>query len=141
MMKKEYTHDGVTVIWQPDLCIHSGVCFRSLPSVFKPRERPWIQPAGAATNVLIETVKQCPSGALSMKESVVKPAPEPPHPDHWHEVVVLTNGPLRIRHACQVQLPNGEIIEKPAGVSLCRCGGSAKKPFCDGSHKTNGFSD
>ncbi|MBP7239903.1 MAG: (4Fe-4S)-binding protein, partial [Saprospiraceae bacterium] len=31
MIKKEYSKDELTIVWQPDLCIHSAVCFRALP--------------------------------------------------------------------------------------------------------------
>ena len=137
-MKKEYTREDLTVVWQPDLCIHSGICFSTLPSVFKPRERPWVDVNGADKEAIIQTVHKCPSGALSLKETKSMSA-ETPVESTLHHVTVLTNGPLRIKHPCQVQLANGEIVEKLNGVSLCRCGGSANKPFCDGSHKTNGF--
>ena len=51
------------------------------------------------------------------------------------------NGPLVMETGGQYRLQLGEVvqtIEKPR-VSLCRCGASANKPFCDGAHKSNGF--
>ena len=68
-IRKEYKRDGVTVVWQPHLCIHSGVCFRSLPQVFKPRERPWIQLEQEDIQSIKDTVLACPSGALSLKQT------------------------------------------------------------------------
>ena len=68
-IKKEYKKDDLTVIWQPHLCIHSGVCFRSLPQVFKPRERPWIQTEHGNSDAIEHTVHSCPSGALSIKQT------------------------------------------------------------------------
>ena len=62
---KKYTNGVVTVVWQPKMCIHSGNCFRGLPSVFNPGARPWIAPAGADTETIVAQVKNCPSGALS----------------------------------------------------------------------------
>ncbi len=53
------------------------------------------------------------------------------------------NGPLRVEGDFEIVDPEG----KPFGlagrirISLCRCGHSANKPFCDGSHKTVGFQD
>ena len=57
-----------TIIWQSGLCIHSGNCVKNLSAVFKPKDHPWIQPENASTQEIIETVKKCPSGALSIKE-------------------------------------------------------------------------
>ena len=140
-IKKEYTRGDLTVVWQPHLCIHSGVCFRSLPFVFKPRERPWVQLEGSQDQAIIDTVNACPSGALSLKHTVVEEVKVVSETINWQKVHVLKNGPLRIKEACQVILSDGTILDKPFGVSLCRCGGSKEKPFCDGSHKVNGFSD
>jgi uncharacterized Fe-S cluster protein YjdI len=71
-IKKEYTRGDLTVVWQPHLCIHSGVCFRSLPGVFKPRERPWIQLEASHDQAIIDTVNACPSGALSLRHTEVE---------------------------------------------------------------------
>jgi len=60
-----YTNGEVTIVWKPDLCIHSGNCVRGLSDVFKSKEKPWITPEGATKERIIEQVKKCPSGALS----------------------------------------------------------------------------
>ena len=67
-IKKEYTNGDITVIWQSGLCIHSGVCARSLEEVFRPKERPWIQMENASSEEIVATVRRCPSGALSIKD-------------------------------------------------------------------------
>jgi len=64
-IKKEYTNGDVTVVWQPKLCIHSGNCVRGLSSAFKPKEKPWIQLEGENSDQIMDTVEQCPSGALT----------------------------------------------------------------------------
>jgi len=61
----KYSNGEVTIVWQPELCIHSGRCARGLPEVFKPKEKPWITPEGSTTEKIIAQVKRCPSGALS----------------------------------------------------------------------------
>jgi uncharacterized Fe-S cluster protein YjdI len=61
----KYSNGEVTIIWQPGVCIHSGKCFRGLPEVFKPKEKPWIIPEGSTTEKIIAQVIRCPSGALS----------------------------------------------------------------------------
>jgi uncharacterized Fe-S cluster protein YjdI len=62
---KKYSNGAATIVWKPALCIHSGICVRGLPPVFKPGQRPWITPEGATTEQLVDQVKKCPSGALS----------------------------------------------------------------------------
>jgi uncharacterized Fe-S cluster protein YjdI len=64
-----YSNGEVTVVWKPDICIHSGVCFRGLPGVFDPRRKPWIDMTASGTPQIIEQVKHCPSGALSYQYS------------------------------------------------------------------------
>ncbi len=69
MERKEYSNGQVTIVWQPKLCIHSGVCVKTLPKVYNTKERPWIKPENATTEELISQVAKCPSGALSIKQS------------------------------------------------------------------------
>jgi len=63
-----YSNEKITVIWKPDVCIHSGICFKGLAEVFDPRRRPWIDMSKAETMEIIEQVKKCPSGALSIAD-------------------------------------------------------------------------
>ncbi len=64
-VKLEYSNGEITVVWQPGLCNHSGNCVKGLPSVFKPKERPWINVHEAPTDAIAQQVSRCPSGALS----------------------------------------------------------------------------
>lgn len=65
--KIEYTNGELTIIWQPELCQHAGICVKTLPGVYKPKERPWIQIENATTTELIAQINQCPSGALTYR--------------------------------------------------------------------------
>ena len=67
MASKTYTNGDVIILWQPEKCIHSGVCVKTLPQVYNPKERPWIKPENATSQELISQVARCPSGALSIK--------------------------------------------------------------------------
>ncbi len=69
---KHYSNGEVTIAWQPHLCIHSANCAAGLPEVFKPRVRPWIDPLAAPTEAIKNQVAQCPSGALSIKNTQEK---------------------------------------------------------------------
>lgn len=66
-MKKEYSNGEITIVWQPGLCTHSGVCVRTLPKVYNPKVKPWITIENATTQELKDQVRKCPSGALSLK--------------------------------------------------------------------------
>jgi len=62
---KKYSNGDLTVVWKPGLCIHSGVCVRTLPKVYNPKEKPWIKVENASTEELKAQIMKCPSGALS----------------------------------------------------------------------------
>ena len=54
---------------------------------------------------------------------------------------MFRDGPIWVRCGVQVSGVDGEPYEVRNRVLLCRCGNSANKPFCDGSHKRTGFTD
>ena len=49
------------------------------------------------------------------------------------------NGPLFVRGHVRIVDEQGIVQREATRLALCRCGGSGNKPFCDGSHRTNGF--
>lgn len=135
MEKKNYTNGEVTIVWQPKMCIHSAKCWRgenSLPEVFNPMEKPWINPNGASTERIIEQVKACPSGAISfyMNNSVEK------NESIISETIAETipNGPLLLYGNIIVKDSEGNQTQKNKVTAFCRCGASGNKPYCDGSH-------
>lgn len=65
MKNKDYEKGNLTVHWKPDLCIHSAVCVKGLPSVFNAKVQPWIKPEGATETEIRTQIDKCPSGALS----------------------------------------------------------------------------
>lgn len=67
-MKKEYSNGEITVVWQPDLCIHCAECAKGLHQVFRPQEKPWVQMGDIASEEIVAQVQKCPSGALSIKD-------------------------------------------------------------------------
>ncbi len=136
--KKEYTNGEVTIVWKPRTCIHSGICVKGLPEVFKPREKPWVKIDAAASEELIKQVEECPSGALSyymnedgkplQKESVSN-----------IRIEVLPDGPLLVHGALEVCLKDGNTENKIKATAFCRCGHSDNKPYCDGAHRKHNF--
>ncbi|MDN4753059.1 (4Fe-4S)-binding protein [Porphyromonadaceae bacterium W3.11] len=67
--KIEYKSDELTIIWQPELCQHAGICVKTLPKVYNPDARPWVKMENATTEELINQIDLCPSGALSYKKN------------------------------------------------------------------------
>lgn len=139
---KQYSNGEVTVLWKPHLCIHSGICFRGLPSVFDPRVRPWVNAEGGTTGQIVDQVAKCPSGALSIllneKTQSNIHSMENNNENYGNEVkiMVMVKGPLIVKGDCIVVDESGNETIKNGQVALCRCGASKNKPYCDGSHKT-----
>ncbi|PHN03054.1 (4Fe-4S)-binding protein [Flavilitoribacter nigricans] len=135
---KEYSNGEITVVWQPDKCIHSKMCFNGLPQVFDPQARPWVNVEGASSQEIMKQIKKCPSGALSYyvnDDSEV----EKPEIDVDRIVEVVENGPLMVFGNLTVKHHNGEVSHEHRTTAFCRCGGSSNKPYCDGTHKKIGF--
>lgn len=118
---KKYTNGEVTVVWQPQKCIHSEICFNGLPAVFNPEQRPWVNVEAADTDTIVNQIKRCPSGALSyFMNADGEPAPESDR-----------SGPFT-----NTSQPAGVDLEQGKTYAWCSCGLSSGQPFCDGSHKT-----
>lgn len=143
---KKYSNGEVTIVWKPSLCIHSGICFMGLPTVFKPSERPWITPEGSNTERIIAQVKRCPSGALSYymneaPQSTEKEARFDIEPDPEMQIEVRPNGPLVVKGKYTIKHKDGTIEHREKATSFCRCGHSKNKPFCDKSHLEKKFEE
>ncbi|MDX2361291.1 MAG: (4Fe-4S)-binding protein [Crocinitomicaceae bacterium] len=62
---KEYSNDGVTVVWNSGKCKHAAECVKNAGNVFKPKESPWIQMENGSSEEIMAAIDKCPSGALS----------------------------------------------------------------------------
>jgi len=136
---KEYSNGEIRVFWDPEKCIHAGECIRGLPKVFDRKSTPWINMQGASSDEIKRVIDRCPSGALTY-ESVGKAA------DHGDSepiagIRVTKNGPLLVEGECILYSHDGQELKQKGTYALCRCGGSKKKPFCDGTHQKIGFDD
>jgi uncharacterized Fe-S cluster protein YjdI len=65
-VRREYEHEGLTVIWDSAKCVHCGNCVRGLPDVFNAKRHPWIDLTAATPEQVRAQVAECPSGALSL---------------------------------------------------------------------------
>jgi uncharacterized Fe-S cluster protein YjdI len=62
-----YETPEITVTFEPDLCIHSGVCVRGLPAVFDVGRKRWVRPEAASADEVEAQIARCPSGALKCR--------------------------------------------------------------------------
>jgi uncharacterized Fe-S cluster protein YjdI len=132
---KKYSNGEVTVVWEPGKCIHAGNCVRGLPEVFDARAKPWINIEGADTQSIINQVKDCPSGALSILENDTTESEQTASTN----VELMKNGPLLIEGEIKLTQADGSVILKNKKTAFCRCGASSRIPYCDGSHTSAGF--
>jgi CDGSH-type Zn-finger protein/uncharacterized Fe-S cluster protein YjdI len=124
----------VTITFDGARCIHSRNCVLSRPDVFVPNVKgEWIFPDRASPEEAMRIGINCPSGAIRVAmndESATSDAPV-----LVNTVRVRENGPLAFEGALQLK---GESLPN-ARATLCRCGQSQAKPWCDGSHTAAGF--
>ena len=67
MSTKEYTNGEITIVWTPEKCTHAGICVKTLPKVYNPKDKPWVKIQNATSKELVEQVSKYPSGALTIK--------------------------------------------------------------------------
>jgi CDGSH-type Zn-finger protein len=137
--RRNYPGKEITVHDNRKICSHAAECVNNLSSVFKLGSRPWINPDASKMNDIIGVVRRCPSGALSYSIDGVEY--RDPEEQRNPIVTVLKNGPYHITGGIELI---GENIQFGEGASkehytLCRCGASENKPFCDGAHKSSKF--
>lgn len=66
MSRKIYPGAHVDVGFDPAVCRHAAECVNGLPAVFDTKRRPWISPDGATVDAVVETIRRCPTGALTV---------------------------------------------------------------------------
>jgi uncharacterized Fe-S cluster protein YjdI len=132
---KEYATDEIVVEWEPRLCFHSQNCVRALPQVFDDSRRPWVKVDAATADEIEAAVARCPSGALRTRRLGASTA----RLEQPLELRASADGPLLVTGGVRIVDADGTVLYEGERAALCRCGGSANKPFCDGTHKKNGF--
>ena len=134
-LTREYANAAIRVQWFAGRCIHSAECIRAAPRVFDPRRRPWIDLGAVDARRVADAVLRCPTGALHFQRLDGGPQEEPPA----NSVVAVRDGPLYMRGNVEITDEQGRIIRRDTRVALCRCGKSARMPFCDNTHRATGF--
>jgi CDGSH-type Zn-finger protein/uncharacterized Fe-S cluster protein YjdI len=125
--------DQIAISFETVKCMHARHCVTQLPSVFLANTPgKWLFPETACPEDLAAVIRQCPSGALQYRSKT-----ESLHDEQAPAVNILRvreNGPLAF-------LADLEIDDSKAGfrATLCRCGKSKNKPYCDSSHVGENF--
>jgi uncharacterized Fe-S cluster protein YjdI/CDGSH-type Zn-finger protein len=134
-VRKVYRGRDVEVSFDLDICIHIGECLRGQPDVFELDRRPWILSDLAPADEVAEVVRRCPSGALLYRRLDGEAEEEA---DGSTRVTPMRDGPLLVTGRIEVRRDDGSVEVLPR-ATLCRCGQSEHKPFCDNQHLAIGF--
>ena len=127
---RSYAGQDIEISFDMSRCIHARNCFLKLPQVFDPARRPWVDPDAAPAEEIAAMIRTCPSGALTFKKLDGGPDEAPPI---LNRAAVLENGPISFAGDLEIA------GEKMTRVTLCRCGESKNKPFCDYAQADAGF--
>ncbi len=133
---KTYPGEDIIIYDNRGVCSHDGSCVDRLPAVFDKDRKPWIKPDAASVTEIIKTIEHCPSGALSYGFG------ERRYQEWGQDTPAITtskDGPLKVTGGVLLKDDGGCQPECKEHYTLCRCGGSHNKPFCDGDHLDNGF--
>jgi CDGSH-type Zn-finger protein/uncharacterized Fe-S cluster protein YjdI len=122
----------LTLVYEGKKCIHARFCVTGAPKVFLANvQGPWIHPDAMDVDALVEIAHACPSGAIRYLRKDGKPDEAPPP---VNLIAIREAGPYAVRGDLRI---DGRVPITRA--TLCRCGASKNKPFCDGSHHEVGF--
>jgi CDGSH-type Zn-finger protein/uncharacterized Fe-S cluster protein YjdI len=122
----------LTLVYEGKKCIHARFCVTGAPKVFLANVKgPWISPDAIEVDRLVEIAHACPSGAIRYTRKDGKHDETAPQ---VNLAAIREAGPYAVRGDLRL---DGESIGFRA--TLCRCGASKNKPFCDGSHHDVGF--
>ncbi len=132
MSTEEVRGKKVMILFEGKQCIHSRHCVLGRPDVFVPNvEGEWIHPDNATPAEIAELALNCPSGAIRFEPLDGGPSEAPPL---VNVARVRENGPTALHAEMEIE-GHGKALR----ATLCRCGASKNKPFCDGSHNAIQF--
>lgn len=134
-MDRRYSGEAVDITYSPKRCIHAEECIHRLSQVFDARRRPWIMPGATSAEQAAEVIAHCPSGALHFDDKTGTLTEAMPA---TNTIVAWLNGPLQVTGDLRIE-GTTVAIEHETRATLCRCGASQNKPFCDNAHKNSVF--
>ncbi|MGB5965430.1 MAG: (4Fe-4S)-binding protein, partial [Sulfurimonadaceae bacterium] len=132
-----YEGQEITIHFNRSICAGAAACVHGLPTVFtSDNSTDWIRPDNEKNAKIIETIKACPSGALSysVKGKTTIDARSVP------KITIVKNGPYKVEGITLEGMPTPTNFSTTKYV-LCRCGHSKNRPYCDYSHAENSWND
>ena len=135
--RDSYAGKAITIHDNRGICSHAGVCTDRLAAVWRLGEEPWIDPDGASAEAIIEVIQACPSGALGYSID----GEEAAAPDRGPAIKISKDGPYHVTGGIAIADAAQGAVASRKHYTLCRCGASKNKPYCDGSHWDAGFRD
>lgn len=124
--------EKLTLVYDGKKCIHARFCVTGAPNVFLANVKgPWIHPDAMDVEGLVAIAHACPSGAIRYRRKDEKPDEAPPP---VNLIAIREAGPYAVRADMRLDGVAGSYR-----ATLCRCGASKNKPYCDGSHAKSGF--
>jgi CDGSH-type Zn-finger protein/uncharacterized Fe-S cluster protein YjdI len=124
---EEVEGEKLTLLYEGKRCIHARFCVTGAPTVFLANVKgPWLYPDTMDVERLVDIAHACPSGAIRYKRRDGRPDETAPP---VNLAATREAGPYGFRGDLRI---NGTFAGYRA--TLCRCGASKNKPFCDGSH-------
>ena len=97
-----------------------------------------------ARDLVLREASNCPSGRLTVKDARSGDGVErelSPSIGVVEDTGKGCSGPLWVRGGIRIESEDGTPYERRNRVTLCRCGASTNKPFCNGNHRKVGFKD
>jgi CDGSH-type Zn-finger protein/ferredoxin len=131
----DYPGTGIVVKDDRSLCIHAGFCVNELSNVWQMTQDSTDPEVRAQ---IMKMIDQCPSGALAY---ALEAGGDPVEIDLPKEIALTPDGALWVTGGIPVVRSDGQPCEVRNRVTLCRCGASKNKPFCDGAHEESGFTE
>ena len=132
-----YTGKRITIYDNRCICSRAGYCTKYSPAIFNDEKEPWIAPDADDPEKTARTIRMCPSGALSYTKDGVHYKDQ----DRQPAITVAKNGPHYVVGGIELNDPLGPKHESKEHYTLCRCGASKNKPFCNGAHGDIEFKD
>jgi CDGSH-type Zn-finger protein/uncharacterized Fe-S cluster protein YjdI len=122
----------LTLSFDGERCIHARFCVMLAPKVFKANTPgKWIFPDEMSGEDLMRVANICPSGAITYKRKDGGPDETAPP---VNTIYLRENGPYAFHGPLSI-----DDQDDGFRATLCRCGASKNKPWCDGSHKDIDF--